>query len=276
MRPRAIISLLGTVWLFLVCGCPKQQPPAISGRGPVSPPQVTAYLDLARGCMSETEHILEEATAEYSDELDIRILDISERPGTTQSGAATLQEPAIFFGGNHTVSWPPKTGPPRVVRFTLPPGYYWRRADLRAALEALARGRLRAATEDELKNLRKLPPKKIEIAGQTFRKGSQPPVGQLLINGELVVSITQGTGKKGPGARMKAAVGVLKKWTEEWYSPTQLAVEAEADEAVLKADGTPVLTATAADAQAAGVSTPEVLAQQWLVAIAGPMLCPTD
>jgi hypothetical protein len=239
----------------------------------VSPPQILAYLDLERGCMPRTEQMLQNAAVEYEDDLDIRVLDITERPKGRDDGSGPAV-PAIHFGGSHTVTWTAHAGPPRVVRFTLPPGYYWQRRDLQAAMEALAKGQLRAATEDEIRGLQTLSPPRIEVAGQTLKKGDQPPVGQVIINGKVAVELPRTADHEDPGRRVRAAVGALKAWTRDWYSPAELSVQARDEAAVLQADDSAVLTATSADAEKAGVATPEDLAHRWMQAVADPMLCP--
>ncbi|MFP3904105.1 MAG: hypothetical protein ACLFWB_07670 [Armatimonadota bacterium] len=219
--------------------------------------------------MPRTEAFLQNASAEYEGEIDIQIHDVSEARDRSRG----LQDQAILFDGNHTVAWETDAGRLRVVRFTLPPGYHWHHADLKAALEAAAGGRLHKATESELQELQKLPPKKIKITSQTFKKPGQPPVGQLFVNGEMVASITEPSDSRTPGRRANDASAKLKKWTSKPYFPDELTVSEGDEAAVLKAKEQTIMQATPADAKAAGVQSPMQLARQWHEAILRMMLC---
>lgn len=272
MRSSAMIPLLFVVSLslLLTCGCAKKPLRALSPGGPASAPKVVAYIDLSRGCMPRTEAFLQNASAEYEGEIDIQIHDITEA-GETSRG---LQGQAILFDGHDTVSWITDAGRLRVVRFALPPGYHWHIADLKAALSAAAEGKLHKATSAELKDLQKLPPKKIKITSQTFKKPGSPPVGQLFINGDMVVSLTQNANAMPPGQRVNAASAKLKKWTAKRYFPDELTVTESDGTVALQAKGQTVLHATAADAKAAGAASPEELAKKWQQAMLRLMLCP--
>ncbi|MFO7946415.1 MAG: hypothetical protein R6V19_06355 [Armatimonadota bacterium] len=274
MRSSAMIPLLVAVSLslLLMSGCARKSLQAFTNRGSASPPEVAAYLDLTDGCTPKTEAFLQNASAEYDGEIDIQIHDMTEADETSPG----LQTLAILFDGNHTVAWETDAGRLRVVRFTLPPGYHWHHADLEAALEAAAGGRLHKATDEDLQHLQKLPPKKIKITSQTFKKPGSPPVGQLFINGEMVVSLTEDANATPPGQRVNAASAKLKEWTAKRYFPDELTVKDSDETAALQVKGQTVLHATAADAKAAGAASPMELAEKWQQTMLRLMLCPGE
>lgn len=260
------ISALSPVLLFAVLialgGCrPEEQepppPPIIDSTRIV----VTAFIMPDSAPEQVTIDLLERFQAEHPERVEVRIFDITDGArGTAQWREAGLDSVAIAINGNVTVGWGDGDAR-RTVSFLHPPGFAWNHDDLRQALDAALRGELCPAEPEEAEGVRLIC---ASIRGQAIRIGNRSEeTGQLIINDQPVISVTEPRGDLAPGQRVTIAASALEEVLERSLTPSQLSTEQTPDGVALLAAENVLLVATEEDARAEGTE-PQALAQTWL------------
>lgn len=257
----ALTTLLAATVLI---GCREEirepMPPVID-RHQIS---ITAFLAPDSTPEQRTIELLNTLRDGHPDRIDLTIIDITDGDqGTARWRALELDSVAISFNGCITVSWG-EGEERRTVSFLHPPGFAWNHDDLREAVEAALRGELRPAEPEEAEGLRLV---SATVRGQSIRIGdSAEETGQLVIDDQPVISITQSRGALAPGQRVSIAAQALEDVLDRPFTPSQLAVRRIDGEITLVAGEEPLLIATEEDAEVEQ-TTPEGLAHDWLRAL---------
>lgn len=269
--PVVVLLLTGVALLSLV-GCPSKPATAppdeirpeelVRNMEPPTPAnKVTAYVNVSSGCQIPTVNALKEASKQYAGKLEIEIVDFGDGgEGAARWKDSGLECMAIMFGADTGVAWDHQ-GQRKAADFMMPPGFNWTFDELEQALAAAADGRLQKATDEELAN-RPLPePVALEATAEGDAKAAQ-----LLIAGKKALEIQAASGDASAIERAEQAAKALNDWSSKPYMPAEMRTSKSADGATILVKGQPVLTATQADADAAGTSVDE-LAAQWDSAI---------
>lgn len=264
---RKLLSLLSLVLVSVgliaaLGGCrPEEQevpPPAIIDSDRIV---VTAFITPDSPPEQVTVELLEGLAAEHPERLQVRNFDITDHGrGTAQWREAQLESVAIAINDNTTVSWG-HGDERRTVSFLHPPGFAWNHDDLREALAAALRGELRPAAPEEAEGVRLVC---ANIRGQAIRVGdSGDETGQLILNDQPVISVTEPHADLAPGQRVTIAASALEEVLERPFTPSQLSTQETCDGVALLAGEQSLLVATQADAREEGTE-PGALARTWL------------
>lgn len=243
--------------LLLVCGCR----PAERATAPPDAPAVTITAYLARSCPASQKTILqlETLSAEYPGAVTVQIVDTDDAEGVRRREEAGLDCSAVVINGATTLAWGEDEAR-RTVSFLYPPGLSWTPEDLRAAVEAGLAGDLTPAAPEEARAVRLIT---ATVRAQAVRVGdSGAEVGQLVINDQTVIEVTEPEEELGPGQRVALAADTLGVLLQRPFSPDQLRVEVAEDGMVLSAGERRLLTVTEADARAQDLSVEQV-ADNW-------------
>ncbi|MFO8081426.1 MAG: hypothetical protein R6V07_14150 [Armatimonadota bacterium] len=261
-RRAAAIALIALIGLAAGCERVDEQPePAqiIDGSGV----RIVAWLDPSSPCHQGTVRVLDDLEADSPARVNVRIIDIATAEGLRHHEEHGLDAVAIEINGHTTVEWG-EGDDRRVVTFMHPPGFTWTHRDLRAAIEAALEGRLRPADPSEAEGVRLMD---ISVRGQSIRVGEEGrETGQLVIQDQIVLEISEPHEALAPGQRVAAAAAALTDVLENPFTPNQLGLERQSYGVALTAGVTPVLIATEADARAEETS-PEELADRWRLAV---------
>ncbi len=221
---------------------------------------ITAFISSASEPEQATLELLHRIQADHPERIILRIHDITDcTHGVTQWGPDELETVTIAFNDNITVSWG-EGDDRRTICFRHPPGFAWTNDDLHEAIQAALRGELRPAEPEEAEGLRMIDPR---VRGQSIRVGDAgDEVGQLIVNDQPVINITESEDCTAPGRRVAAAASVLEEALEQPFTPSQLSVRRLDGAAALMAGEEILLMATRADARAEDTG-PFALAQSW-------------
>ncbi len=263
--PAAVLACL-----LLAAGCNREQP-AAGGAPPAPPPKpqkakVTAWVNVTSGCQQPTVDLLNQLAKQYADTVDVETVDFGQPDGAQRWQEAGLSCMAIQFDGKAAVVFP-RGGADKVVVFQMPAGFNWVHEDLTAAFSALAAGSLRAATEEEVKDLMAPRLVELDVRAQEVRDvvTGGKAYGQLLV-GDVVFARAYATvAGKSPAQRCKAAQLGLEAWLSKPILPSDLSVAQSSDGWGLYVGDQQVLLAAPEDATGQAKDlTPQVLASQWL------------
>ena len=255
----ALILLIG-----LFAGCRQQAQHARAPR-PIdgSHVEVVAWLDADSPCHQGTIEVLKELEEENPERLDVRIVDTGTPEGFEQRKERGYDAVAIEIDGYTTVEWG-QGDDRRIVTFMHPAGFTWNHADLREATEAALAGELRPANPAEAEGVRLMD---IAVRGQSIRVGDEGrETGQLVLQDQIVLEITQPRDDLLPGQRVAVAADALSEVLQNPFTPNQLRLGRLDDAVAVMADDRQLLVATKADA-AGQETTPRRLAERWRLAV---------
>jgi hypothetical protein len=188
---------------------------------------VHAYINVTSGCQADTVALLDKLAAQYADCAEYKITDFGRSPGTQEWIASGIGCMGIQFNGSTAVALS-SGADQRVVVFELPVGQgMWTHDDLRTTFEAIKAGSFRSASEQEVKDY--LAPCKVEasVVGQKVENpdGSGGAYGQVVMDGQVVMTFKQPAEGKSPVERARFAATALRKWLSGKVLPTDIAVE---------------------------------------------------
>lgn len=260
-RTAALVLALGLQAVLLASGCR----PAVDDHPPAEPPTVTVTAYLARSCPGTQDTIaqLERLGSDHPHALTVEIVDIDDAEGVRRCQEAGLDSSALVINGATTLAWG-RGAERRTVSFLYPPGLAWTCADLRGAVEAGIAGELVAAAPEEARAVRLIP---ANVRAQAVRAGQNgAETGQLVINDQIVLEVTEPCDDLAPGQRVALAAEGLSTVLRRPFTPDQLRIHPVEQGLGLNAGDQPLLVATAADARG-GEQTVEELANEWRCAV---------
>jgi len=210
------------------------------------PVVITAYINQTSGCQKHTEDFLRSLAARYAGKVRLEFVNFGEPEGRRRWLADGCHCMTIRINGKEQMTvW--EKGVPLQVRFVMPAGYMWRHEELALAVRQAVNG---VSDED------RRPP------GVEVRKNGDK--WELRIDGTPVLALSD-------QAPVKQAAAVLQSVArEKGLVQEDFSLHPREDGAVdVLVRGTRALTATKADAEAAGASV-ENLARRWLQRIRSP------
>ncbi len=263
-RAGLAIGWLGAA-LILAAGCTKSTPRVVQAQ-PAPRHVVMAWINVTSGCQQPTVDLINRLAGQYKDTVEVEIVDFGSPEGNRRWREAGLDCMTIQFDGADAVTFPTAQGPKTVI-FRMPAGFLWTHDDLVAAFKALAEGKLRRATEEEIRRL--LAPRKISMkieARAAKDKKTGKTIGQLVIDGDVIAELHGTAAGKGPVERAKKAKAALEKWIQKPVLPSDLSIAKSRQGWGVYANQTLVLLVSEADAKALGLKARQV-ANLWLAGI---------
>jgi len=265
-RPHLTVTVLAAVAVGMIVGwgCPRRSrppspPPVLSTSGVT----ITAYLHGSLDCQQATIDLLHKLEAEHPGELRVEIIDIDQAEGERRWREAGLDSVAIFINGSATVTWGDDDHH-RTVSFLHPPGFAWTHADLREAVAAALEHHLVPAEPAEAEAVRLVD---ITVRAQSVRVGTAgQETGQLVVDDQIVLEITEAAADLGPGQRVSAAAEALTEALQHPFTPNQLTTGPVEGGVAVLAGEREVVVATDKDARSLRVQ-PQELADRWRLAI---------
>ena len=246
----------------------KQQPPKDNKV------HVDAYINVASGCTQATVDLLNQLGQQYADRIQLTFIDFGSDEGYKKWRAAGLDCLTIQFDGASAV-YIDAPGGATAVTFQMPPDLGgWSHEDLEHAFAAAAVGKLRPATETEVRDANTPRSFKVKFNAQETKDLNSGKVKfQLLANGKSVAEISEKDGDTSAHDRASKAAADLNKWVAADILISDLRVEDSAPgRATIIAAGLRPLTATEADARADGVTDPKQVATKWMAGIKTALL----
>jgi len=258
-----LIAIL-IVSLLAGTGCPlRSRPAAPPPPPPVSGVAITAYLHADAACQQATVELLCELDAEAPGQLRVEVVNIDDEQGERRWRDAGFDSVAILMNGSATVAWGDH-GDRRTVSFLHPPGFAWTHADLREAVHAARAGRLVPAEPAEAEAVRLVD---VSVRAQSVRVGAGgDETGQLVVDDEVVLEVTQSRDDLAPGQRVSAAAEALAEVLQRPFTPNQLITARVEGRVAVLAGERELLVVTDGDARAENLQ-PQELADRWRVAI---------
>jgi len=260
---------LAALALIMLAGCPTQQAqePALPPEAEVPLPeptgavQLTAYINVASGCQDWTVELLKELEEQYDDAVDMEIVDFGKPEGMARMREEGVSCMALLFDGSPVVRIPDEHGGKRTNTFYFPVGFGWTHDDLRETFAAIAAGEAEILSEEEARKELAPEPVEMEVEVNEVDGGAE-----VLMNGQVALTITQAAGGQSALERAEAAGEAIENWTSEPVHPRQLSiVEAEGGEGwSVLGRGEELVRAYQVDAEAAGIEPPRKCAAQFL------------
>lgn len=225
--------------------------------------EITAWLRSTSQSQQDTIELLRDLKSQSPARVQLRIVDIGSGEGRERWNQSDLESMAITINGHVTISWGKGDGR-RTVSFLHPAGFAWTHEDLRAAVDAALEGDLRPADPAEAEGVRIMD---VSVRGQSIRVGDEgAETGQLILQDQIVLEVTEARGEQLPGQRVSAAADVLRTVLEKPFTPNQLGLRKMDGSVALLAGDQRLLLVTPDDAAARELS-PQALAEQWRLAL---------
>ena len=276
MRRLWSVAIIAVSALVLLAGCAEQQaatPADTAEMGAAGPEDTTqpaqqdtpikldAYINVSSGCQDWTVDVLNELDEKY-DSIDTEIIDFGLPEGKKRMEENGVDCMTLLFDGSPVIQIPDEAGGTRTVTFYFPVGFGWTHDDLRDAFAALDSGEAKILTEDEARKA--LAPREVDVTVATEETDEG---ANLLMNDQVVLTITEDGGGQTPIERADAAKAAIEDWTSEKVDPHQLKV-LDADEGwTIMGRDTELIHVYPADAEAADVSPGKKLAAAWFKGI---------
>ena len=262
MRRVAFFALV--LLIALIAGCERNvEEPPLAHPVDDSRVRIVAWLDEDSPCHAGTVEILSGLEQEAPNQLSLRVVDIGTPEGLERLAQRGFDDTAIEINDHVAVTWG-EGDDRRTVCFMHPPGFTWTHDDLRAAIRAALDGTLLPADPVEAEGVRLMD---VSTRGQSIRIGDEgEETGQLVIQDQIVLEITESHEDLLPGQRVSVAADALAEVLQKPFTPNRLRLTQEAGGVAVIACETPLLVATETDAAARDVS-PEQLAEQWRLAL---------
>ena len=288
---RSLTLLLPLALLLTLAGCGLKQAAPVSENAPqaVAPPvaqntpaapgntapdknpntpgkiKVAAYINVTSGCQASTVKLINELGMKYHDLVEMEIVDFGDGGKGAQRWADDgLNCMTILFNGSPVCRFPGADGQLKTVVYSMPEGFSWTFADMKATFAAMKTGKLEILTEEEARA--ELQPKSVPLEAKVVTAGE---AAELQLNGTPVFTLKASAQGKSAAQRAEAAKAVLNKWAQGAIHPSQLAIVMRGKEASIQARKQEIIRVTAADVTAAGATGPRELANEWLKGITG-------
>ena len=226
--------------------------------------KIIAYINLTSGCQAETVDLLNKLGMDNADRVEIEFVDFGSPEGEQRWRKDGLQCMTLLFDGSPALKFAGYDGVEKTVVFTMPAGFSWTHDDLQEAFAALKAGKAKILTEEEARQ--EMEPKSVKLTPTTRERGS---AADVLVNGKRVIEYRAKTADKSPAQRAADAKAALETWASGPLNASELSVAPKNDSFVILAQSTLVTVVTPADAKAAGMATPKLLAAEWLKALKG-------
>ncbi|MBD3292089.1 MAG: hypothetical protein GF393_04135 [Armatimonadia bacterium] len=264
----------------LLAGCPQQEAPEgmveeppneiaeqeeIAGQETSSDADgavhLAAYINVASGCQDWTVQVLNDLNDEY-DSVDVEIIDFGTPEGMERMRDNGISCMTLLFEGSPVVQFPDEDGGTRTVTFYFPVGFGWTHEDLEAAFAAIDAGEADILSEEEAREA--LAPEQVEM--EVTVEETEDGV-DVLMNGQVALTITEEAGGKTPMERAEEAQAALTEWTGEAVHPRQLSIVDQDDGWSVMGRDAELIRVYKADAEAAGMDPGKKLASQWFKGI---------
>jgi len=266
--------------LLLVCGCrqstarmPTDTTPAAAqatAAAPVVEPvaatgakiAVKAYINVSSGCQQATVDLLKRLASQNS-RLSLELIDFGTTEGNRRWRNDGYSCMTILINGHQTVTFG-DPGHRRIVTLQYPPGFQWILEDLERSIKDALAGKLYYGEEPGATPIEARSPSLRVTSRENTVAGQK--VGEVQVNGQVVIRFRTSYGGLPPLQRAEQAVGRLKRVLAGKFTPGQLQVTKVGDEVVLAAQDKVICVADAAQAKMLG-ETPTDLAKSWGTAL---------
>ncbi|MFW5868329.1 MAG: hypothetical protein ACOCX2_10965 [Armatimonadota bacterium] len=266
-RSRGIAFVIVSI-LVLIAGCAEQQ-----AQPPVDPAEVAlaeqaatdqdrpvkldAYINVASGCQDWTVDVINELDEQY-DSIEAEIIDFGLPEGLERMEEEGISCMTLLFDGSPVVQIPDEQGGTRTVVFYFPVGFGWTHEDLTQAFAAIDSGEAKILDETEAQKA--LAPEQVamEVTAEEAEEGAN-----VLMNGQIALTITEEAGGRTPMQRAEAARAAIAEWTAEPVHPRQLKIIDGDDGWSIVGRDNELVHVYHADAEAAGVTPGKKFASQW-------------
>jgi len=273
-RLQTLLLLVASI-VVLLSGCPQQLQPGETvpdagelvapgpeeAEAPSGPVQLIAYINVSSGCQDWTVEVLNDLDEQY-DSVDMEIIDFGTPEGMKRLEQDGVSCMALLFDGSPVLRLPEEGGGKRTVTFYFPVGFGWTHDDLKQAFAAIDTGEAEILSEEEAREALAPEAVEMEVTVEETDEGVD-----VLMNGQVALTITEEAGGQTPLQRAEAAKAALEEWTDEPVHPHQLKVMDEDDGWSVLGRGTELVRVYKADAEAAGVEPGKKLASRWFKGI---------
>lgn len=218
---------------------------------------ILAYVNVSSGCQQNTVDFLNQLKAKYAPNVKLEMVDFGDGgKGTRRWQESGHRCMTIELNGMSMVKYPYQ-GKTQVRAFRQPAGFIWSHADLEHAVQAGLTGQLAAATEAEVEAAFVAAPVTNSVLVTNTRVQGKAQ-SLIKLNGFPVMRLYG----QDASTRANNVAQTLRAWLMGKYSRGALTIKQNGSGWAVMTGSTKLITATAADAKAAGTSA-KALAESW-------------